>query len=160
MKKEMQFQNQTGTKLEFLLTLGGNIIIQRFFFVNNFNPLSKFSIELYNCVNDICDDIMYDLKQKSFNYSHENQYYYSENDDVETSEQNFNDNFLLEIKMENDIFIQKIFPANVYHPKARYSVDIRPRIKDILNYLTHVLSMNKLQTSLTMSGKKYNLAIK
>lgn len=147
---------QNGTRFEFLLTLGGNIIIQRFFYVNDFNPQSKSSVDLYYCVSDICDEITSDLVIKSSNYSYENQYYFYNNEDVDNNEQNSDENFLLEIKLENDIFIQRIFSANVFHPKARYSVDIRPMIREILSNLTKVLSSKNLETTYL----NYDLEIK
>jgi hypothetical protein len=46
-----------------------------------------------------------------------------------------------------DVFIQRQFPAYLYHPKARYTVDIRPRLKRILSDLTDILSSEELETS-------------
>ena len=50
-------QNQDITKFEFLLTLEQNIVIQRFFNVTNYNPESKISFFLHECVKEICREI-------------------------------------------------------------------------------------------------------
>jgi hypothetical protein len=40
-------------KLEFLMTVNNNIIVQRFFNVRDFNPDAKNSIELYQYIKDL-----------------------------------------------------------------------------------------------------------
>lgn len=137
--------NEDLTRFEFVLSLDKNIIVQRFFFVNNYNPKTKNSIELYNYVKDICDEICEYLKLKNLEYIYDDQYYLSDLDNVENQNENIEQNFLLQIKLDNHIFISRTFPANIYHPKARYSVDIRPKIRNILNDLSNVLS-NKQPT--------------
>ncbi len=138
---------QDVTKFEFVLTLDGNIICQRFFNVKNHNPESKRSINLHNEVKIICEEISEDLKIKSSDFLCENQNYLSSYDDVEYLKNDNNEYFLLEIKQDDDVFISRIFPAFVYHPKVRYTVDIRPRLKDILSGLTDVLSLDVLETN-------------
>jgi hypothetical protein len=138
--------NQDVTKFEFILTLEKNIVIQRFFSVPHYNPRSKNSVDLYECVSDICRVISTDLKIKSENFMYENQ-------EILTAEQrkeeikNFKEeHFLLRIKLGEDVFISRIFPAHIYHPKARYAVDIRPKVRRILEELTNVLSSRNLTT--------------
>lgn len=141
-------QNQQDlTKFEFLLTLEGNFIIQRFFNVKDYNPLAKNSMDLYYCTQRICNEIIRDLKIKNCEFLCENLNYFSDSDVVEDDSFNKEENFLLEIKLNDDVFIQRIFPANVYHPKARYSVDIRPKIKYILADLSNILSSSELETT-------------
>jgi hypothetical protein len=55
--------------------------------------------------------------------------------------------FLLEIKQDDNVFISRIFPAYFYHPKVRYTVDIRPKLKDMLSALTDTLSSKDLETN-------------
>jgi hypothetical protein len=57
------------------------------------------------------------------------------------------EHFLLRIKLGDDVFISRIFPAHIYHPKARYAVDIRPKVRKILADLTNVLSSERLSTN-------------
>jgi hypothetical protein len=138
---------QDVTKFEFLLTLEGNIICQRFFNVKNHNPKSKRSLELHDEVKNICEEISHDLKIKSSDFLCENQNFLYSSEDVEESRDDKKEFFLLEIKQDDHVFIQRIFPAYLYHPKVRYMVDIRPRLKDILNGLTEVLSLQELETT-------------
>ncbi len=79
--------NQEVTKFEFLLTLEGNIICQRFFNVREHNPKSRRSMDLHYYVKNICDDICSDLKTKTLDYLHENRDYFYGLDAAETEEQ-------------------------------------------------------------------------
>jgi hypothetical protein len=139
--------NQETTKFEFLLTMDGNIIVQRLFWVRDYNPVAKRSVDLYECVTNICTDIQDDLKKKTFDFMSLNQNFLSYSDGVEEEKDPSNEHFLVEIKLGNDVFIQRTFPAFVYHPKVRYTVDIRPKIKTILTSLTETLSLKSLETS-------------
>lgn len=139
--------NQESTKFEFLLTLEGNIVVQRFFFVKDYNPNVKKSLDLYECVTNICDEISDDLKKKTFEYLTDSQNFLQFGEGVEEEKDNSKENFLVEIKQGNDVFIQRLFPANVYHPKVRYTVDIRPKIKSILASLTDTLSIKDPETT-------------
>lgn len=139
--------NQESTKFEFLLTMEGNIVVQRFFFVKDYNPIVKKSLDLYECVSNICEDIEDDLRKKTFEYLTENQNFFSLPEGVEEERDTSTEHFLVEIKQGNEVFIQRSFPAYVYHPKVRYTVDIRPKIKTILSSLTDTLSVTKPQTS-------------
>lgn len=139
--------NQEITKFEFLLTLEGNIICQRFFNVKDHNPKSRRSMDLHEYVKEISDKISEDLKIKSSDYLCENQNYFLNSENVEESIEKNEEYFLLQIKMNDDVFIQRMFPAHYYHPKVRYTVDIRPRLKEILSDLTEILSSNSLETT-------------
>jgi hypothetical protein len=74
---------QDVTKFEFVLTLEGNIICQRFFNVKNHNPKSKRSINLHERVKNICEEISEDLKIKSSDFLCENQNFLLSYEDVE-----------------------------------------------------------------------------
>ena len=139
--------SQETTKFEFVLTLEGNIVVQRFFFVKDYNPNVKKSLDLYECVGMICEDIQSDLKKKTFEFMSENSniFFFPDSDEPEVDSST--EEFLLQIKLGNEVFIQRMFPAYVYHPKVRYTVDIRPKIKSILASLTETLSQKKLETS-------------
>jgi len=134
------------TKFEFLLTLDGNIVCQRFFNVKNHNPQSRRSMNLHYYVKEISEEISEDLKIKSSDYLCENQNYFLNIDSVEDNEDNKKEEFLIEIKLNDDVFISRIFPAYYYHPKIRYTVDIRPKLKKILSDLTDILSSKNLET--------------
>ena len=139
--------NQEITKFEFLLTLGGNIICQRYFNVKDHNPKARRSMDMHEYVKNIYEEIEYDIKIKGAKYLCENQNYILNSEFVEDSNGKDNDHFLMEIKIGEDVFIQRIFPAYLYHPKARYTVDIRPKLKRILTDFTDILSYDELETT-------------
>jgi hypothetical protein len=135
--------NDEMNKFEFLLTLDGNIIVQRYFFVRDFNPKAKRSMDLHYEVKNICEIISEDLKIKSSDYLTENQNFFLNNEVVEEPNELDEQYFLLQIKQLDEVFIERIFPAHYYHPKVRYAVDIRPMLKRILNDLTEILSLDE-----------------
>lgn len=135
------------TKFEFLLTLNDNIICQRYFNVKNHNPVSKRSMDLHDYVKKISNQISEDLKIKSSDYLCENQNFILQSENVEENVINEDEYFLLQIKQDDDVFISRIIPAWLYHPKVRYTVDIRPKLKDILSGLSDVLSQRDLETT-------------
>lgn len=140
----MNIQEQN--KFEFLLTLENNIICQRFFNVKDYNPRSRRSLDLHYEIKDICETISYDLKSKSSDFLVENQNYFLNQANVEELKSGEEQYFLLQIKQEDDVFIERIFPAYVYPPKIRYSVDIRPMLRTILADITEVMSRGDLET--------------
>ena len=142
----MQNQKEI-TKFEFLLTLEGNIIIQRFFNVIGHNPRSRRSMDLHYAIKNICEEISENLKIKSSDYMSENPNYFYGSDVLEEDADNKEEYFLLEVKLGDDVFISRIFAAHYYHPKARYSVDVRPKIRGILSELTEILSSDELETT-------------
>jgi hypothetical protein len=145
--------NNETTKLEFVLTLSGNIICQRFFNVRNYNPDVKKSIELYENVKNICEEIDLNLKEKTLEYLHENQHYFPVFDPETDNGPDELEYFQLEIKHNDDVFISRVFTANGYHPKVRYSVDIRPILRRVLGDLSETCSSEDL----TLTYLNYNL---
>jgi hypothetical protein len=104
-------------------------------------------MDLHYYLKNICDEISEDLKIKSSNYLCENQNFILNSESVEDLNEDKKEHFLLEIKLNDDVFIQRIFPAYYYHPKVRYTVDIRPKLKMILSDLTDILSSEDLETT-------------
>jgi hypothetical protein len=145
--------NNETTKLEFLLTLSGNIIVQRFFNVKGYNPNVRRSIELHDNVKKICEEIESDLKEKTLEYLHENQHYFPVFDPSNDEGPDTEEYFQLEIKQNDDVFISRVFPAHIFHPKVRYSVDIRPILRRVLGELSETFS----STDITTKYLKYNL---
>lgn len=146
-------ENQDLTMFEFALSLGNNIIVQRFFNVKNLNIKAQNSYDLYEEVTNICESISNDLKMKTLEYLDVNRHFYfeineeGENIPLKTDTEEISEEyFKLQIKKDNKTIIERIFPAHYYHPKVRYSVDIRPKIRSILNTLSHLLSSNKVST--------------
>ena len=62
------------TKMEFLLTLNDNIIVQRYYNVKGYNKDAKNSVELYDAVDEIRNQIHQDLKMKTITYMLDNQF--------------------------------------------------------------------------------------
>ncbi len=134
--------NET-VKFEFLLTLGKNIVCQRYFTVKSFNQKASRSYDLYEYVKNICEEIQHDLKIKTSDYLTENQGFYLNSDEIVSEEINEKEFFTMEIRRGEEVFITRAFPAHYYHPKVRYTVDIRPQLKEILNDLSDLLSLKK-----------------
>jgi hypothetical protein len=139
--------NQDATKFEFLLTLGKNIVCQRFFNVREHNPQARRSMDLHEYVKDICKEISHDLKIKTLDYLTENQDNSYGLKAATLSENDEKEYFLLVLKLGEDVFIQRMFDSNIYHPKVRYTVDIRPNLKKYLSDLTDILSSVELETT-------------
>ena len=139
--------NNDSTKMEFLLTLSGNIIVQRFFNVKGYNPQVRKSMNLHENIKNICEEISNDLKEKTLDFLSSNQNYYPVLDSGTTTEVEEEEYFLLELKLNDAVFIQRIFAAHVFPPKVRYSVDIRPKLRRILNDLTETLSYDDVNTT-------------
>lgn len=130
-------QEQDLTSFEFVLKLGDNIIIQRFFNVGSYNPKSSRSLDLYEVVTDICYDIESDLKIKNLEFMLDNAELVINNSFEFDNEIK---NYCLQIKLGEEVIIERIFPANYYHPSVRNSVDIRHMVKKMLYHITKVLS--------------------
>ena len=139
--------NQDAIKFEFLLTLGKNIVCQRFFNVRDHNPKARRSMDLHEYVKDICEEISHDLKIKTLDYLTENQDNSYGLKVAGSSENDEKEYFLLVLKLGEDVFIQRMFDSNIYHPKVRYTVDIRPNLKKYLSDLTDILSSEELETT-------------
>jgi len=136
--KEIEYKTP---EFEFSLTSkNDNIIISRLFDVHYYNEKSKKSMELYDIVKDICDEISSDIKLKCVDY-HVNYPYYASI--VENTTNNENDYFVLTLKEKGVIFNQRIIPLDNYHPKAR-SLDIRPKSREIIKRLQKCLSNRNL----------------
>ena len=137
----MKQRNDNTQKCEFILTLGKNIVCQRFFSVRNFNNRATNSLDLHYSMTDIVYEIEDKLKQKTLFLMDSN---FRENNSTITQGE---DNFTITIKKGNTPVYTRILPADVYPPKVRYTVDIRPQISYILRELTDTLSSKKVITN-------------
>lgn len=128
------------TKVEFLLTLNENIIVQRFLNVKNINPNVKKSYELYESVKYFAEELSWFLKNKAIQYLTENQTAIMLDPDVmNTSSTNEAENFNIYIRIGDQLVSHRIIDGKQYPPKVRYTVDVRPFIKEYLKDLTSVL---------------------
>lgn len=133
------------TKVEFLLTLNDNIIVQRFLNVKNINPNVKKSYELYESVKYFAEELSWFLKTKAVQYLTENQTTITMDPDVmNTSSTDGAEHFNIYIKIADQLVSHRIIDGKLYPPKVRYTVDVRPFIKDYLKELTSVLVSDNL----------------
>lgn len=131
------------TKFEFLITLEGNIVCQRFFSVKGYNSEVRRSIDLYYTFKEITEDIQKNLRQKSIDFLFENEKYFALGDQVSSPS---NETFIVEIKFGDEVIIERQFPANIYPPKVRYTVDVRPEIRNILTKISDTMSQEEYET--------------
>ena len=148
-------EKNDNTKLEYLLTLNDNIIVQRYYNVKGFNGEAKNSIELAESVNDIYMRIHGDLKAKTVWYMLENQYQIMSDPKIlETSMTDDDEVFNIYVKYNDEVIMHRGWDGKRYPPKIRYTVDVRPHLKSILKSLTEVFSSDKL----TQNYMEYTLS--
>jgi len=137
---KMRQKTENIQKCEFALTLGKNIVCQRYFTVRDFNHLAVHSLDLHHYITNLTYDLEEGLKLKTLFLLDSN--YRDNNVDVSTEE----DYFAITIKKGNQVVYTRIFLAKVYPPKVRFTVDIRPKMTTILGELTNLLSDRKVTT--------------
>jgi hypothetical protein len=138
-------KEQDSTKLEFLMMVNDNIIVQRFFNVRDYNPTAKFSAELIEYLAEFKGMFMHQLKMKTIDYMLEHSYEIQSNPAVlDTSYTDGPEHFNIFIKQGDMTICQHQIDAKVFPPKIRYTVDIRPHIKTLLSTLTDIFSSKKL----------------
>ena len=109
-------KEQDSTKMEFLLTLNDNIVVQRFFNVRGYNPKAKNSVELYEYiknngkekVNENAD--IFDNFIKSDDSYSEKEFYETISHFATTTE-----NFTIKTKELIKDVIKEINPKNTYY---------------------------------------------
>jgi hypothetical protein len=87
----------------------------------------------------------YHLKMKTVTYMMDNQD--SISNDPTIMNTSFTDGpeiFNIYIKLGEQTICHRIFDGKLFPPKVRYTVDIRPILKDALRELTDIFSTNKL----------------
>lgn len=138
-------KEQDVTKVELLLTVNENIIVQRFFNVKNFNPNAKYSIELYDYLKGLKGDLMNYMKMKTVVYMMDNQFEIFHNPEImETSYTDGPEHLNIYLKIDGVTFCHRGFDVKIFPPKVRYTVDIRPQLKTILNDLSEIFSTENL----------------
>ena len=138
-------KEQDVTKMEFLMTVNSNIIVQRFFNVRDFNPEAKSSLEFYEFLENFKTQLCEELKMKSVVYLLDNENEIFENPEVlNTSYTDGPETFNIYIKINDTTICHRVFDAKLYPPKIRYTVDIRPHIKSLLSGLTEIFSSKNL----------------
>lgn len=135
-------KNET-TKFEFLITIEGNIVCQRFFSVKDYNPAVRRALDLYYAFREIAEDIQKNLRQKSIEFLFENEKYFFGS--VDQLSPPSTEQFIMSVRLGNEVIIERQFPANIYPPKVRYTVDVRPEIRDILTKISDTMSQEEYE---------------
>jgi len=131
--------------MEFLLTLNDNIVVQRFFNVRGYNPKAKNSMELYEFIKSLSEELHYYLKMKTVVYMMDNRDAIEHDASImETSFTEGPENFNIYVKVGEQTICHRILNGKMYPPKVRYTVDVRPFLKEVLRELTDIFSNNKL----------------
>ena len=142
-------KEQDSTKMEFLLTLNDNIVVQRFFNVRGYNSRAKNSMELYDLVSSVKDELQYHLKMKTVIYMMDNRDAITNDPSVmNTSYTEGPEVFNIYVKVGDTTICHRVFDGKFFPPKVRYTVDVRPFLKDILRELTDIFSTTKLTTNI------------
>jgi len=116
-------KEQDSTKMEFLLTLNDNIVVQRFFNVRGFNPKAKNSLELYEYVKGLKEELEYYLKMKTVIYMMDNRdSIIYDSKIMETSFTEGPEVFNLFIKVGEQTLCHRVFDGKKFPPKVRYTV--------------------------------------
>ena len=132
-------------KMEFLLTLNENIVVQRFFNVRNYNPQAGNSVDLADFMKQVEEDLVRDLKMKTVMYMMDNQEaIYLDQEILNTSNTDDPEYFNMYVKLGDEKIFHRIFDGKLFPPKVRYTVDVRPSLKNILKGLTDIFSGENL----------------
>ena len=138
-------RDQDQVKMEFLLTLNENIVVQRFFNVRGYNPKARLSTDLYEYMYDVKEILHNYLRMKTVVYMLDNKDAIAYDANVmNTSFTDGPENFHLYVKIGDETICHRIFDGKLYPPKVRYTVDVRPYLKDILSNLTDIFSKHDL----------------
>lgn len=138
-------REQDSTKMEFLLTLNDNIVVQRFFNVRGYNPKAKNSMELHYFIADLKDQLHSHLKMKTVIYMMDNKDAIVHDQSImDTSYTDGPEVFNLYVKVGDMTICHRVFDGKYFPPKVRYTVDVRPFLKEILRELTDIFSTQKL----------------
>lgn len=138
-------KKQDFVKLEFLLTLNENIIVQRFFNVRGYNQDAENSVELYEFVKEFKDTFVSYLKEKTLVYMSDNMFDIMNNPSIlDTSNTDGPEVFNIYIKKDDMTICHRVLDSKLFPPKIRYTVDIRPQLKSLLLGLTDIFSEENL----------------
>lgn len=135
-------------KMEFLITLNNNIVIQRYFNVRDYNPQARSSMELYQYLKNFVDSFEYGQKMRSVVYLLENKDEILGNESIlQTSNTDGAETFNFLIKLGEQTICHRILDAKLFPPKIRYTVDIRQQVKSVLRDLTDIFSDENFVTT-------------
>jgi hypothetical protein len=140
-------KEQDIVKMEFLITLNNNIVIQRYFNVRGYNSTARLSVDLYEYVKDLVEAFEQTLKMRTVVYMLDNQYEIMEDPTIlDTDNTDAPENFNFFIRIGEQTICQRTLDAKIFPPKIRYTVDIRQEAKSVLRNLTDIFSGRDFNT--------------
>ena len=102
-------------------------------------------MELYELVSSIKNELQYHLKMKTVIYMMDNRDAITNDPSVmNTSYTEGPEVFNIYVKVGDTTICHRVFDGKFFPPKVRYTVDVRPFLKDILRELTDIFSTTKL----------------
>lgn len=135
---------------EFIFKINDNIIVQRFFTVNQYNPYSLYSLELKDVVDECVEIIQKEMKYRTWDFMEEHKYYFEEDPNFDCNDSA--DKYYFQIKVDGKVMMEKFLDATLYPAKIRYDVNIKRHISRIINLIQNVLSMpNRMLTTTYLS---------
>ena len=138
-------KQQDLVKVEFLLSVNDNIIVQRFFNVRDYNEKAENSLELYEFIKEFKETFIEYLKEKTFAYMSDNMFEIINNPTIlDTSNTDGPEVFNIYIRKDNMTICHRVIDAKMFPPKIRYTVDVRPQLKSLLLGLTDIFSSKNL----------------
>jgi len=141
-------KEQELVKLEFLITLNNNIVIQRYFNVKNYNKDAERSIDVYEYLRDFSHEFLLDQKMRTTVYMMDLANEIMEDPSIlETSMTEGPEVFHFKILKDNMTICHRSLDGKIFPPKIRYTVDIRQQVKSVLRDLTDIFSSEELETN-------------
>jgi len=141
-------KEQELVKLEFLITLNNNIVIQRYFNVKNYNKDAERSMDVYEYLRDFSHEFLLDQKMRTTVYMMDLANEIMEDPSIlETSMTEGPEVFYFKILKDNMTICHRSLDAKIFPPKIRYTVDIRQQVKSVLRDLTDIFSSEELETN-------------
>lgn len=141
-------KEQDIVKMEFLITLNNNIVIQRYFNVRGYNNTARYSMELYEYMKELVNAFEQTQKMRTVVYMMENQFEISEDASVlDTDNTDGPETFNFYVRIGEQTICHRILDGKIFPPKIRYTVDIRQHAKSVLRHLTDIFSGEKFNTN-------------
>lgn len=140
-------KEQDIVKMEFLITLNNNIVIQRYFNVRGYNSTARVSVDLYEYVRGLVEAFEQTQKMRTVVYMLDNQYDIMEDSTIlDTDNTDGPEVFNFYIKIGDQTICHRSLDAKNFPPKIRYTVDIRQEAKSVLRDLTDIFSGREFNT--------------
>ena len=109
-------------------------------------------------IKNVKESIEYDLKMKTVEYLLENSDAIIDDPEIlNTSMTDEDEYFNLYIKIDDKVITHRQFNAKLYPPKVRYTVDLRPLLKNIMSGFSTIFSAGNEKLNYNYLG--YNLMV-